>query len=99
MKIDELKPPPQLEPVKTTKDKRDAKQLKRDSGAAKALEDSADKLQLSQNVEQAMKLRTLLESLPDMREDKVAEIKARIDAGQYQVDSRAVAEKMLRKKR
>jgi negative regulator of flagellin synthesis FlgM len=33
---------------------------------------------------------------PDMREDKVARLKELVASGQYQTDSRAIAERMLR---
>lgn len=35
-------------------------------------------------------------STSDVRQDKVAEIKARIAAGEYQVDSRKIAENLIR---
>lgn len=33
---------------------------------------------------------------PDVRKDKVAELKAKIAAGEYEMDSRKIAEKMVR---
>lgn len=34
-------------------------------------------------------------SAPDMREDKIAELKRRIASGSYQVDAKAVADRMV----
>ncbi len=35
-------------------------------------------------------------SAPDVREDRIAELRRRIDAGQYNVDPDAVAERMMK---
>ncbi len=38
-----------------------------------------------------------VEAVPDVREDVVAEIKAKIESGQYQVSGEAVADMMIRR--
>ena len=38
-----------------------------------------------------------MEEIPDIREDKVAELKARIDSGNYEISGEKIAEKMLDK--
>ena len=54
-----------------------------------------DKLDLSQSATQFKQLLEAAKRVPDVREDKVQDIKSRIQAGEYNVDSRVVAEKML----
>jgi negative regulator of flagellin synthesis FlgM len=39
--------------------------------------------------------RDIIESEPDVREDKVSEIKKRIESGNYQIDHKTVADKMV----
>ena len=39
---------------------------------------------------------TIARNTPDVREDKVADLKKRIDAGTYQIDSGKIADSMLR---
>jgi negative regulator of flagellin synthesis FlgM len=44
---------------------------------------------------EVQKFRELTKKLPDVRQDKVYEIKKKIESGEYQVDAEAVAKKML----
>ncbi|MEJ2656516.1 MAG: flagellar biosynthesis anti-sigma factor FlgM [Desulfobacterales bacterium] len=37
----------------------------------------------------------IIESEPDVREDKIAELKQRIESGNYTIDNKAVADKMV----
>ena len=37
----------------------------------------------------------IVDSAPDIREDKVAELKSQIESGNYTVDNKAVADKMV----
>lgn len=55
-----------------------------------------DRVSLSPQAREILKAQQSLASLPDVREDKVAEIKSRIEAGDYRIDSDAIAEKMIR---
>lgn len=58
-----------------------------------------DKVQISK---EAMDFQTVLKSvklinnLPDIREDVISPIKEKLDKGTYEVDSKALAEKLLR---
>ena len=54
-----------------------------------------DRVVLSITNERLGKVNATIEQLPDVRKDKVAELKNRIEAGEYQVSGTAVAEKML----
>ena len=55
-----------------------------------------DRVSLSPQARELLKAQQSLASLPDVREDKVAEIRTRLEAGDYRIDSEAIAEKMIR---
>jgi negative regulator of flagellin synthesis FlgM len=55
-----------------------------------------DRVSLSPQARELMKAQQALANLPDIREDKVAELKARIDEGRYRIDKEGIAEKMIR---
>ncbi len=55
-----------------------------------------DRVSLSPQARELMKAQQALANLPDCREDKVAELKARIDEGRYRIDSEGIAAKMIR---
>ena len=57
---------------------------------------SGDRVSLSPQARELIKAQKALANLPDVREDKVAELKARIDAGRYPIDSDGIAAKMIR---
>ena len=54
-----------------------------------------DDVKLSDSSKEAQLIREVISSQPEIREDKVAELKARIDSGQYKIDHDAVAGKMV----
>jgi negative regulator of flagellin synthesis FlgM len=56
---------------------------------------SQDAVVLSPEARQIQEAKVLAASLPDIREEKVAEIRARIDAGTYQIDGEKIAAKMI----
>lgn len=64
------------------------------TGARRA-EGTSDGLSLSPKSQEAASLRAKLREAPEVRIDLVQRIKARVEAGTYQVDPRAVAAKML----
>jgi negative regulator of flagellin synthesis FlgM len=57
---------------------------------------SEDKIALSPEAKQIQEAKKLLDSLPDIREDKVAEIKEQIESGAYNIDGEKIAFKMIR---
>ncbi len=57
---------------------------------------SGDSVALSSEAKIMRKAIKVLETLPDVREEKVAEIRERIAKGTYQVDGKEVAEKMIK---
>jgi negative regulator of flagellin synthesis FlgM len=50
---------------------------------------------LSTASKEAQTAREVIASEPDVREDKVAELKKRIESGNYAVDNKAVADKIV----
>jgi negative regulator of flagellin synthesis FlgM len=56
----------------------------------------ADTVVLSDTAKTVQEARTQLESIPDVREDKVAELKEQVESGTYEIDAEKIAEKMLR---
>lgn len=57
---------------------------------------SGDRVSLSPQARELIEARRALEAIPDVREDKVAEIRERIAAGTYRIDAEAIADKMIR---
>ena len=54
-----------------------------------------DKIILSERAKEVYRFTKMSESLPDVREDKISAIKSRIASGEYKVDSKKVAGKII----
>ena len=62
------------------------------------VEGSADQdaiVNLSQASKEAQKIEEIIASEPDVREDKVADLKERIESGRYTIDHAKVADKLV----
>jgi len=62
------------------------------------VEGSADQdaiVNLSQASKEAQKIREIIASEPDVREDKVADLRERIESGKYTIDHAKVADKLV----
>ncbi|MBN1828884.1 MAG: flagellar biosynthesis anti-sigma factor FlgM [Deltaproteobacteria bacterium] len=55
-----------------------------------------EKVSLSAKAKEIQSLKKAIESLPDVREEKVQELKEQIEQGSYRVNGEKVAESMLR---
>jgi flagellar biosynthesis anti-sigma factor FlgM len=55
-----------------------------------------DRVDLSDQSKEMKKIYTIQQMAPDIRTDKVNEVKKLIEENRYQVDSKTVAEKMIR---
>ncbi|MBM7615366.1 flagellar biosynthesis anti-sigma factor FlgM [Alkaliphilus hydrothermalis] len=62
---------------------------------AKGIEQSKDQLQLSEVAKDFQVAMKAFKKLPDIREEKVADIKNRIQQGTYNVSGQEVADKIL----
>ena len=58
---------------------------------------SGDVVQLSSNSRMAARSLELANGAPDVRQDKIDDIKSRLSSGTYSVSGQAVAESMMRK--
>jgi negative regulator of flagellin synthesis FlgM len=77
------------------KNARDREKTHSFSGTGSGDSISKDEVVLSPEAKQIQKAKELIDSLPDIREEKVAEIRARIEAGEYQIDGEKIASKMI----
>jgi negative regulator of flagellin synthesis FlgM len=66
-----------------------------ETSSAAAADPSAAKVELSGRGRDALAARAAAQGAPDVREDKIAELKKRIAAGGYKVDADAIADKMV----
>ena len=55
-----------------------------------------DKVVLSQEAKKIQETKKLMDSIPDIREEKVAKIKAQIENGTYQVEAKKLAAKIVK---
>ena len=56
----------------------------------------ADTVELSDMGKRVQEANKQLENIPDIREDKVAQLKEQVENGTYEIDAEKVADKMLR---
>ena len=56
---------------------------------------SGDRVSFSPQARELIQAQRALANLPDVREDKVAELKARLDEGRYRIDVEGIAAKMI----
>lgn len=63
--------------------------------AAEAAVSGKDRVTLSDDVKMVAEAAKAAEAAPAVRTDKVASLKAQVDAGTYQPDSKKIAEKLL----
>jgi len=56
---------------------------------------SSEKVELSSRAKDLQKVSEILKKTPDVREEKVSELKAKVANGTYQVKSKDVADKMV----
>jgi negative regulator of flagellin synthesis FlgM len=54
-----------------------------------------EKVSISKESRDAVMMRGIINDLPEVREDKVQELKAKIENGAYQVSSEDIAKKMI----
>jgi negative regulator of flagellin synthesis FlgM len=73
--------------------KAQAKRGAQQAGGAAAAEGA--KAQISTKGKEFARAKEVATSAPDVREERIAELKRRIAAGKYQVDANAVADRMV----
>lgn len=63
--------------------------------SAKAVDASSVRPEISAKAKEFSKAQELASKAPDVREEKIAELKKRIASGNYQVNAQAIADKMV----
>lgn len=66
------------------------------SGEAEARTASGDRVEFSARSREMQKIYEVLRAAPDVRSDKVSEIRKQIEEGRYRVDSDTLAEKIIK---
>ena len=79
--------------VKNIEDKR---KVDKPSGRRSEQTGEEDKVVLSPKAKEIQEAEKYLQSVPDIREEKVAELKARIEKGEYKVEGKKIAVKMVK---
>ena len=72
------------------------KSQKVQSGQEESSASAGDKVQLSEQAKEKAYARDIVNSTPEIRAEKVADIKARVEAGTYDVNATAVADKFIK---
>ncbi|MDH4321478.1 MAG: flagellar biosynthesis anti-sigma factor FlgM [Desulfobulbaceae bacterium] len=55
----------------------------------------SDRVELSTGSREILRMQEILQETPEVRKEKVAQLKRQIEEGSYQVDSHKVADKMM----
>ncbi|MDP2799288.1 MAG: flagellar biosynthesis anti-sigma factor FlgM [Deltaproteobacteria bacterium] len=71
------------------------RQVEREKQAAAEQSQATDKVELSAASRDIQKIQEVLKNTPDVRAEKVQELKSKIESGQYRVDAREIANKMV----
>jgi negative regulator of flagellin synthesis FlgM len=72
-----------------------AQQAEREKQTAAEQSQATDKVELSEASRDVQKIQEVLKNTPDVRAEKVQELKSKIESGQYRVDAREIANKMI----
>jgi flagellar biosynthesis anti-sigma factor FlgM len=96
MKISEIKP--HAETTQYVEQAQKSKQPEKNqvSQSSNTTSQQTDKVDLSDQSKEMKKIYTAQQMAPDIRTDRVNEVKKLIEENRYQVDSKAVAEKKIR---
>ncbi len=91
MKVSDIFPQVRSEKVKT--DKRVPEQKNPETTAEPSV--LPDRIDLSAGSKEIQKVRDILRNTPEVRADRVAELKEKIERNEYDVDPRKIADRML----
>jgi len=95
MKINQnVNPSAQIEAYLSNVDKKSAAKPVTDHSEPRGL--TTDRIDLSDRAKEIYAAEKMLASVPDIRSEKVAELKARVRGNTYHVDSRKIASGMIR---
>jgi negative regulator of flagellin synthesis FlgM len=74
----------------------DKEKIDEKSEEAAKQQQKADTVELSDTAQKIQEAKKQLESIPDVREEKVARLKEQIENGTYEIDADKIADKMLK---
>ena len=96
MKISEIKP--QTDPTQYIDQAQKLKQLEKNqvSQPPEATNQQTDRVDLSEQSKEMQKIYNVLQMTPEIRPERVNDVKKLIEENRYQVESKAVADKMIR---
>ena len=86
----------QISPLSVYRKQTELAQQEKPREAAAAPESRGDRVSLSDDARIMAEAKRTAQETSDIRQDKVAELKAQVESGTYTVDSRKVAAAMLR---
>lgn len=92
MKIDPTKQPAQVV-ERSLRPARDA--TRREGSPPTPQKSQTEQLDLSPLTQEIERLQAEIAALPDMRAEKIAELREKIARGEYQIDAAALAERLL----
>lgn len=85
-----------LDPYRAKLDKAETERKARKAQSEGGPESNGDKISLSSEARLRTEAYSAASASSDFRADKVAEIKARVDAGEYEIDSRSIARGIIK---
>ena len=95
MKISDTKPPREIKHTTQNASIQD-KVINLKAKKGKNAEPLEEKVSLSQKAKDIERIQEILRNTPDVREDRVALLKKKIESGEYNVKGKEVADQMLR---
>ncbi|MGB9716296.1 MAG: flagellar biosynthesis anti-sigma factor FlgM [Thermodesulfovibrionales bacterium] len=93
MKIQGNKPPDGIEINLSTQKISQAQKTTKTGKSDKTL--SSDKVRISEQGKKIAELMSAIDQLPEIREEKIREIKDAIESGTYQIDPYKIAQKLI----
>jgi len=81
--------------IKTDNKVQKSGNLSADAPVQKSTTVGSDRVELSAGSREVLKMQEILQETPEVRKEKVADLKRQIEEGTYQVDSYKVADKMM----
>ncbi|RJQ45417.1 MAG: flagellar biosynthesis anti-sigma factor FlgM [Nitrospiraceae bacterium] len=94
MRIDGNNPIDKKELYNKVQETTDSKEADKKKNVGKP-ESEGDKISVSGTAKEISELKAAIDQLPDIRTDKVDALKKAIDTGNYNIDPRKIAEKIL----
>ena len=92
---DRISPLPHLTP-RVYPEKEDHTPSTKERSSSSPQHSITDQLTVSENVNQHQAIQDILKQIPEVRQERVAQIREALESGQYQVSSDVVADRIIR---